>query len=185
MAGKVCSEAVAGMSAAWNTHTALTLTQQELEGTSAQPATVQFPNPHFSLLHIWTVRQHLSFLCLILSATKARVANAISRDMTYNVSHESSNKNTKGLTEFPTHWLLQMAIPASSLETKRIPCEWLSKPLFSWNVHIYKENWRPGKSPQINHCKLLSHYNSGHLCFRESKACSLFVWLSPSVHPFL
>lgn len=36
MVGKVCSEAVAGMlprtSAAWNTHAALALTQQELEG---------------------------------------------------------------------------------------------------------------------------------------------------------
>lgn len=56
MAGKVQSEAVAGMlprmSAAWNTHTDLTLTRQELEGTAARPATVQFPDLHFSLLLI-------------------------------------------------------------------------------------------------------------------------------------
>lgn len=112
------------------------------------------------------------------------MANAICRDMTYNVSHESSNKNTEGLTEFPTHWLLQMAVPASSLETKRMSSEWLSKPHFSLNVHIYKENWRSGKSPQINHCKLLSQLQFWASVLQRIKGMQFICVTLPKCPPF-
>lgn len=98
----------------------------------------------------------------------ARVANAISRDMTCSASHDSSNKHTKELNR------ISYALNTSNG----------SFLLAVSHVHTYKENWKPGKFPQINHCKLFSQLQFQASVLQTIKGMQFICQILPKCPPF-